>query len=317
MSAGQVEEKSIALEKDQRNSMKFVIEKVDKLKEEEKKERESLMKLQSHEDLARTQQQGAEEKCARVEKELAVIKEEFKKHKAENQLLKTERNTESGRSPILEQLKRDNAMLMSAINSTGPQGKTGEYTHKVKPIHTQSAKSLKNRHSKELLIAEEKENQVPDALTEGLRIVGELTSKKGNQMTDTFISELMGELNRAWHPRGAKTVGSVKHSCGTAITDLKRQVNMQVPMNEMHQKRSIARLKEDIKRVKEDVKNNIADKSSRTRGPGAIKQVDYTMVEIAEVNMDCKRAIQENASLRNTVDKMQSTLQEGQGNRWD
>lgn len=66
----------------------------------------------------------------------------------------------------------------------------------------------------------------------------------------------------------------MKNSCDTALTDLKRKVNMQVPLNESHQKRSIARLKEDIKRVKEDVKNNIADKSSRTRAPGAIKQVD-------------------------------------------
>lgn len=55
-----------------------------------------------------------------MERDLAQVREELKKNKAENQALRAERNTESGRPPLLDQLKRDNAMLMSAINSTGP-----------------------------------------------------------------------------------------------------------------------------------------------------------------------------------------------------
>lgn len=69
----------------------------------------------------------------------------------------------------------------------------------MKPVNTQSCKNLAtNRHSSGCTVAEEKENEVPDALTEGLRIVNELTIKSGNQMSDEFISELLSELNRAW-----------------------------------------------------------------------------------------------------------------------
>merc|ERR1712093_377699 len=105
-------------------------------------------------------------------------------------------------------------MLLAAINKTGPYKKTGEWSNTSRPATTSAVKKTeKNRHTKSVSTLEDKENISADAMTEGVRIVCELTSKRGNQLTDGFISELMAELNTVWQSRASKSVGFVRGNC--------------------------------------------------------------------------------------------------------
>lgn len=267
-------------------------------------------------DRARQGLWAAEERMAHASQELETLRNQCDELRRENAQMRLDRESEGTVLLELEHLKNDNSRLMKMLKETGHKSfgeqaeDSGGSMHFVKKNQATRVKDKREQYIQEV-IGPKEEDWVPnDAFT----VAQELRAKYGSELTPNLINRLLAELNKVWRARETRQIARIKQQCATASADVKRQVMMRAPLDEVAARKEIARLREELKRAREEVKNTVASSSALTKNP-TMDTVKANMTAVSEANMERSRLEEDNLRLKKVVSDLEAAQKAGDADR--
>lgn len=178
------------------------------------------------------------------------------------------------------QLQREVGQLMGML------GSTKEYADFVQ--HSRASGGVTFLPSKPK--AKPTESWVP---SEALRLVRNYQHSEGD-----WATELVRELHALYHSREVQVVERLKRKYLTKIADLKRQLTMRAPYDEVYTHKHVSTLKQALRRTqtqaKEGSSNQVLDVDAAVeRTLTMARSVQKENLELIQENMDLKRRLEQ------------------------
>jgi hypothetical protein len=180
----------------------------------------------------------------------------------------------------LEHLKLDNQRLLNLLS------KSAEYKFLTQFIDsTEGAHFVPGGKS-----SDETFNWVPKKVLKAIEIY-----KKAPDLSEDVIHTLMLEINKAFREREKNLVGKIKHESQAKIDDLKRQLIMRKPYDNISTSRQNSRLKSELKKANNEI-SMISQKSSATIP--RLQDLEATLKMLNQLKSENEKLTRENKELK-------------------
>ena len=138
--------------------------------------------------------------------------------------------------------------------------------------------------------SDETYNWVPKHVSRAIEIY-----KKAPELSEHVINTLMLEINKAFRDREKNIVAKAKHEAQIKIDDLKRQLIMRKPYDNVSTSRQNSRLKNELKKANNEI-SMISQKAGCTLP--RMQDLEITLKKLNELKVENERLARENRELR-------------------
>jgi len=198
----------------------------------------------------------------------------------------------------IEHLRDDNAKLVSLLKRTKEYKEFAEYVEDSSGAIRVPTRSKTPGRRK--TYSDYKKDPLDDWVPiEAFRLGQSFRMLNNGPLTDEIINKLLTDLNRIWRERERKQIDRIKTKLTSENADLKRQLAMRVPFDEVQANKHIARLKADIRTIQKDTKSSKTIPT--TIFPPKLEVVDETLKMAGSLQ-------RQNAELTEKCEKLQSKV---------
>ena len=92
-----------------------------------------------------------------------------------------------------------------------------------------------------------------------------------------MINKLLSELNRIWRDRERKQINRLKNKSHNEVNQLRRQLAMRAPHDEVQSQKQISRLKHDLRSCQTDLRDTKAMLERRNEVPQGVDMIDHSL----------------------------------------
>lgn len=180
----------------------------------------------------------------------------------------------------LEHLKVDNQRLLSLL------AKSTEYKFLAQICEaSEGAHYISGGKN-----SDETYNWVPNRVTKAIEIY-----KKAPDLSENVINTLLLEINKAFRDREKTLIGKVKHESQAKIDDLKRQLIMRKPYDNVSTSRQNSRLKNELKKANNEI--SVITQKQPNIVP-RMQDLESTLKMINGLKVENEKLVRENKRLK-------------------
>ena len=195
----------------------------------------------------------------------------------------------------LEHLKVDNQRLLSLLSKSQEYKFLGQFIEDSGGAHyIQSQKPLNDESC----------NWVPSQLTKVIEIY-----KKSPKLENEVMNTLLLEINKSFREREKTQILKLKHEYKTKINDLKRQLLMRQPYDNVKTQRQVSRLKTELKKANNEISTIVAKPSNVIP---KMQDLEETFKILNDLRHENSKLSEENSKLKKSS-KNKSQFIEGVG----
>ena len=180
----------------------------------------------------------------------------------------------------LEHLRVDNQRLLSLLSKSTEYKFLAEFYEVSDGAHY--IPGCKN--------PDETYSWVPSRVTKALEIY-----KKAPDLSESVISTLLLEINKSFRDREKVLIGKIKHESQVKIDDLKRQLIMRKPYDNVSTSRQNSRLKNELKKANNEI--SVINQKQPTVVP-RMQDLESTLKMINGLKVENEKLVRENKRLK-------------------